>query len=84
MITQVTKLPGIWNLSMLDGLVWIITYLSVILIEIDVGLLIGLSASVLSLLIQGLRPHTCLLSRVPGTDVYVDKTKYSQVSSSKV
>lgn len=80
MITQVTKLPTIWNLSVLDGLVWIITYLSVVLIEIDVGLLIGLCASVLSLLVQGLRPHTCVLSRVPGTDVYVDKSKYSQVS----
>lgn len=79
-IMQVTMLPKIWKLSILDGLVWIITYLSVIFVEIDIGLLVGLGVSLISLLIQGLKPYTCLLSRVPGTDIYVDKAKYMQVS----
>lgn len=79
---QITELPTIWRLSFLDALVWISTYLSVILIEIDVGLLVGLLVSVLSLFIQGLKPQTYLLSRVPGTDIYVDKSKYNQVRSS--
>ena len=77
---QITQLPSIWKLSFLDALVWISTYLSVILIEIDVGLLVGLLVSVLSLFIQGLKPQSYLLSRVPGTDIYVDKSKYNHVS----
>lgn len=79
LILQITELPNIWRLSFLDGLVWITTYLAVVIIEIDVGLLVGLAVSVLSLFIQGMKPHTCLLSRVPGTDIYVDKTKYNHV-----
>lgn len=79
-LLQVTRLPHIWKLSMLDGIVWIITYVTVILVEIDVGLLVGLGFSILSLLIQGIKPYTCVLSRVPGTDIYVDKSKYSHVS----
>lgn len=78
-IMQITELPQIWKLSFLDGLVWITTYLSVIFIEIDIGLLVGLVVSVLSLFIQGMKPHTAILSRVPGTDIYVDKSKYNQV-----
>lgn len=77
-IMQVTKLPSIWKLSILDGIVWIITYLTVIFVEIDIGLLVGLGVSLISLLIQGLKPNTCLLSRVPETDIYVDKSKYMQ------
>lgn len=81
-IMQVTKLPSIWKLSILDGIVWIITYLTVIFVEIDIGLLVGLGVSLISLLIQGLKPNTCLLSRVPETDIYVDKSKYMQVHRS--
>ncbi len=79
-LLQVTKLPQIWRLSLLDGLVWLITYLTVIFVEIDIGLLVGLCFSIISLLVQGMKPNTCLLSRVPGTDIYVDRSKYTQVS----
>ncbi|XKL65796.1 hypothetical protein PGB90_009216 [Kerria lacca] len=78
LLMQITALPQIWKLSILDGLVWIITYLTVVIVGIDVGLLVGLCFSIISLLIQGMKPYTCLLSRVPGTDIYVDKAKYNQ------
>lgn len=76
---QVKNLPKIWKLSILDGIVFLVTYLTVVIVDIDVGLLVGLFFSILSLLIQGMKPYTCLLSRVPGTDIYVDKSKYNHV-----
>lgn len=74
---KVMELPQIWKLSVLDGIVWVTTYLTVVLVEIDIGLLTGLFVSVISLFIQGMKPYTCLLGRVSGTDIYVDKTKYN-------
>ncbi|XP_072161648.1 prestin [Bemisia tabaci] len=78
-LLQVRAFPKIWRLSFLDGLVYILTFLTVILVEVDIGLIVGFSVSLASILIQGIRPYCCLLGRVPNTDIYVDKTRFNTV-----
>lgn len=77
---QVFDLPSIWRCSRLDGIVWLATYLSVVLIEIDIGLLVGVAASILALLARGLTANVATLQRLPNTDIYVDSAKYDKAS----
>lgn len=76
---QVKDLIGILKLSKMDGIIWICTYLTVVLVEIDVGLAVGVTVSVISIFIRGMRPYICQLARLPNTDIYVDPSRYSKV-----
>jgi solute carrier family 26 protein len=79
MLLQAKDLPSFWRLSKLDGLVWIITFLTVVLVDIDYGLLVGLGLSLASILIQGMKPYTCLLGAMPNMDIYLDCNRYKEV-----
>jgi solute carrier family 26 protein len=78
MLLQAKNLPSFWRLSKLDGLVWIITFLTVVLVDIDYGLLVGLALSLVSILVQGMKPYTCLLGVMPNMDIYLDCNRYRE------
>ncbi|XP_059607862.1 solute carrier family 26 member 10-like isoform X2 [Phlebotomus argentipes] len=65
-----------WKCSHLDGFIWLTTFLTVVLVAIDVGLIVGIALSILTLLLKSLKPYVCLLGSVPGTEIYLDVTKY--------
>lgn len=71
-----------YKLSHLDAVVWIVTFLSVVIIAIDVGLAVGIVMSIACIFIRGLKPYTCLLGIVPKTDFYLDISRYKAVSGS--
>ncbi|XP_049879425.1 solute carrier family 26 member 10 isoform X2 [Pectinophora gossypiella] len=76
MFMQVKELSKFWKLSKLDALVWLVTFLTTLLINIDIGLGAGLLASVGTLFSRSQRPYTCLLGRVLNTDIYLDIKRY--------
>lgn len=78
-LLQVKDIVNIWQMSALDGIVWICTYVTVIIVEIDIGLLVGLIVSIVTILFRGLRPYVYRLSRLPNTDIYVERSKYGKV-----
>jgi solute carrier family 26 protein len=81
MLLQAKDLLSFWRLSKLDGLVWIITFLTVVLVDIDYGLLVGLILSLASILVQSMKPYTCLLGVMPNMDIYLDCSRYREVSA---
>nr|CAD7601855.1 unnamed protein product [Timema genevievae] len=76
MLMQALQLPKFWRLSTLDGVVWLATFITVVFIDIDYGLLAGIVLSLVSIFIQGMKPYTCLLGIVPNTDLYLDVNRY--------
>lgn len=76
MLMQVGEFFAFWRLSRLDAFVWLATFLTVVIVAIDVGLAVGIALSVASILIRGLKPYTCLLGHVPHTDFYLDVSRY--------
>ncbi len=58
--------------SPLDSAVWIVTFLAVVIIDIDIGLAVGAIASVSVLIYRGHRPYAATLGRLPGTEMHVD------------
>lgn len=80
MLLQIIQITDFWKLSRLDAMVWIITFLTVLLVSIDIGLLVGLILSLSCIFIRGMKPYTCLLGNVPKTDLYLDIKRYKAVS----
>ncbi|XP_053953496.1 solute carrier family 26 member 6 [Anastrepha ludens] len=73
MFMQAKELKKYSKQGKLELLTWIATFLSVVLIDIDYGLLIGIFISLLALYIKGLKPYCCLLGIIPeAAAVYVD------------
>ncbi|RZC42192.1 solute carrier family 26 member 10 [Asbolus verrucosus] len=80
MVMQVTALYKFWKFSKMDALVWLATFLTVVFVSIEIGLLIGVIMSLATIFVLSLKPHTCLLGSVPHTDIYIDISRYNGVS----
>lgn len=76
MFMQMKELAKFWGLSKLDAMVWLITFLVTLIVNIDIGLGAGLLASVGALFCRSQKPYTCLLGRVLDTDLYLDTKRY--------
>ncbi|KAL3878660.1 hypothetical protein ACJMK2_030991 [Sinanodonta woodiana] len=55
MFLQVTELPKIWRISRFDFLIWIVTFLCVVILHVDYGLLIGIVFSFFTVVIRSQR-----------------------------
>ncbi|KAM7354769.1 solute carrier family 26 member prestin isoform 2-T24 [Cochliomyia hominivorax] len=73
MFMQAKELKKFAKQGKLEVLTWLCTFICVVLIDIDIGLLIGICISLLTLYIKGLKPYSCLLGYIPeASAVYVD------------
>lgn len=72
MFMQAKELKRFFKEGIMEGLVWCVTFFCVVLIDIDIGLFLGMLVSVIALYLKGWKSHCCLLGEIPGTSVYVD------------
>lgn len=77
---QVKDFFRFFKLSKLDGVVWLSTFLTTVIVSIDLGLLVGVVMSLMSIMILEFKPYVCLFGHIPHTDLYLDISKYSSVS----
>lgn len=75
---QVKDFFRFWKVSKLDGSIWLITFIAVILLDVDIGLYVGLAYSLITLIYKSQRPKTYLLGSINYSDVYVPLKKYAQ------
>ncbi|XP_017889897.1 solute carrier family 26 member 10-like isoform X2 [Ceratina calcarata] len=76
MFQQAKELKRFWKLSKSDALIWISTFLIVVIVNIDIGLLAGILISLAIILWHSLTPYICLLGHLPNTDLYLDTSRY--------
>jgi solute carrier family 26 protein len=55
------------------------TFLSVVIFSIDIGLLIGLSMSILCIFCSGIKAHFSILGHLPNSDLYLDIESFQRV-----
>uniref|UniRef100_A0AAG5DPX5 STAS domain-containing protein n=1 Tax=Anopheles atroparvus TaxID=41427 RepID=A0AAG5DPX5_ANOAO len=72
MLIQVYHIKKFHREGSLELFVWCVTFLSVVIIDIDIGLLIGVVISLLALYVKGWRTYYSVLGTVPDTAIYVD------------
>ncbi|CAG2109629.1 unnamed protein product, partial [Medioppia subpectinata] len=72
MFMQIGDFKRIWLVSKLDATAWMVTFLSVIFLDVDLGLIVGICISILVILIRLVKPTYSLLGCLPSTEIYVD------------
>lgn len=82
MLMKVTEFKKFWKLDRSDGVVWAVTFASVVLLDVEYGLLIGIVLCIGKLILFSVHSYTCTLALVPGTELYLDTKRYKGVCSS--
>ncbi|CAG2167190.1 unnamed protein product [Oppiella nova] len=72
-----------WRISKLDGVsdetgIWLITFLSVVILNVDYGIYCGFGCSLLLLIYKSQRPKTYSLGSVDDSDIYVPLSKFKR------
>ncbi|XP_064489770.1 prestin-like [Ornithodoros turicata] len=73
---QVRDLKNFWNISKIDGHVWLVTFFATVIFGVKIGLIVGVVFSLLTLVFKIQRPKTCILGYIPNTDYFVPTKKY--------
>ncbi|OTF81053.1 Sulfate transporter-like protein [Euroglyphus maynei] len=77
MFLQITDVKIFWLISRLDAAAWIITFLSVVILDIDYGLIIGIISSILVILIK--LTLISILAHLVSTEIYLEKDSYNNL-----
>uniref|UniRef100_A0A3Q3JDU6 STAS domain-containing protein n=1 Tax=Monopterus albus TaxID=43700 RepID=A0A3Q3JDU6_MONAL len=78
MFIQFADVHTLWKTSKVDLLVWLITFVSALLLNLDIGLAVSVGFSVLTIVFRLQLPHYSILGLVPGTDLYLDIESYKE------
>ncbi|CRK91410.1 CLUMA_CG005083, isoform A [Clunio marinus] len=79
MVMQVKGLKRFKREGVLEMTVWLATFIAVVIIDIDIGLLIGVLVSLFALYLKGWKSYSCLLGQLHNTDIYIDMKTHQEV-----
>ncbi|XP_074537034.1 solute carrier family 26 member 6-like [Halichoeres trimaculatus] len=78
MFKQFTDLPMLWRTNKVDLMVWLVTFTSTILLNLDLGLAVSIGFSMLTVIFRTQLPRYSILGQVSGTDLYLDIDTYKE------
>ncbi|XP_076985515.1 solute carrier family 26 member 6-like isoform X2 [Tamandua tetradactyla] len=78
MLMQFTDICSLWKANRVDLLIWLVTFVATILLNLDLGLAVAVVFSLLLVVIRTQLPHYSILGQVPDTDIYRDVAEYSE------
>ncbi|TMS16792.1 Prestin [Larimichthys crocea] len=70
MFLQFQDLPELWRISKIDFMVWVVTWLSVVVLNVDLGLAIGVVFSMMTVICRTQRASCSVLGRASNTEIY--------------
>ncbi|XP_029292365.1 solute carrier family 26 member 6 isoform X2 [Cottoperca gobio] len=78
MFKQILDVPMLWKTNKVDLLVWLVTIISTILLNLDLGLAVSIGFSMLTVIFRTQLPRYSILGHVSGTDLYLDTDTYKE------
>ncbi|KAM4611023.1 solute carrier family 26 member 10 [Polymixia lowei] len=78
MFLQFQDLPDLWRISRIDFMVWLVTWLSVVVLNVDLGLAIGVVFSMMTVICRTQRAGCSVLGRASNTEIYRPLEKHSK------
>uniref|UniRef100_A0A3Q3XI11 STAS domain-containing protein n=1 Tax=Mola mola TaxID=94237 RepID=A0A3Q3XI11_MOLML len=72
MFKQHSDIVTLWKSSKIDLLVWLVTWVSTLLLNLDLGLAASIVFALLTVIFRTQMPTYSVLGNVPGTELYVD------------
>uniref|UniRef100_A0A8C6LFS1 Solute carrier family 26 member 6 n=1 Tax=Nothobranchius furzeri TaxID=105023 RepID=A0A8C6LFS1_NOTFU len=79
MFKQFMDVSLLWKTNKVDLLVWLVTFVSTILLNLDMGLAVSIGFSMLTIIFRAQVPRYSILGNVPDTDLYLDMETYRAV-----
>ncbi|NXK86089.1 S26A6 protein, partial [Formicarius rufipectus] len=76
MFKQFNDLPMLWKSNRVDLMVWIVTFVATLLLNLDIGLAVSVAFGLITVIFRTQLPHYSLLGRISDTDVYKDVAEY--------
>lgn len=73
-----TEAIYLWKVHKFDFGVWMCAFLGVTLLGVEMGLAISVGVSLLLIIYESAFPHTAVLGRLPGSNVYRNVKQYPQ------
>nr|XP_034918993.1 sulfate transporter 4.1, chloroplastic-like isoform X2 [Populus alba] len=68
----------LWHVDKKDFVLWIITSATTLFLGIEIGVLVGVGASLAFVIHESANPHIAVLGRLPGTTVYRNIEQYPE------
>ncbi|XP_053685714.1 solute carrier family 26 member 6-like [Sabethes cyaneus] len=75
-LKQLKQFFQFWERNREDGIVWLGSFLAIVLVSIDAGLLVGLGLSFLASFYRFTHSHIYQLQHVPNTNLYMDMKRF--------
>lgn len=72
------EIARLWRVRRVDAALAVLTFVATLALGIQQGILIGVGASLALFIIRTTRPHTAVLGRLPGTDVYRNIERFAE------
>lgn len=78
MLKQFADIRSLWKSNRMDLLIWLVTFVATILLNLDIGLAVSVVFSLLLVVVRTQLPRYSVLGQVPDTDIYQDVVEYSE------
>ncbi|KAG1942691.1 solute carrier family 26 member 6, like [Pimephales promelas] len=79
MFKQYYDIVTLWRSCKIDLLIWLVTYVSTVLFNLDMGLGASMGFALLTVIFRTQRPSYSLLGHLPGTELYLDMETHEEV-----
>ncbi|NXU49259.1 S26A6 protein, partial [Turnix velox] len=76
MFKQFKDIRMLWKSNKVDLLVWVVTFLATLLLNLDIGLGASVAFGLLTVIFRSQLPHYSILGRISDTEVYRDVADY--------
>ncbi|XP_037384558.1 solute carrier family 26 member 6 isoform X2 [Talpa occidentalis] len=78
MMKQFNDICTLWKANRVDLLIWLVTFVATVLLDLDFGLGVAVGFSLLLVVVRTQLPRYSVLGQVPDTDIYIDMAEYSE------
>ncbi|XP_032625989.1 solute carrier family 26 member 10 isoform X2 [Chelonoidis abingdonii] len=78
MVLQFWDLPELWRISRIDFAVWVVTWLAVVVLNVDVGLAVGVVFSMMTVICRTQRAECMVLGKAANTEIYRPLQRHSK------
>ncbi len=75
-LIDVAMVKRLWTIERVELAMLALTFVATLTIGIVEGILVGVAASLAAFVIRATRPHTALLGRLPGTEIYRNLSRF--------
>ncbi|NXE80882.1 S26A6 protein, partial [Cochlearius cochlearius] len=76
MFKQFDDIRVLWKSNRVDLMVWIVTFVATLMLNLDIGLGASVAFGLLTVIFRTQLPHYSILGRISNTDVYRDVAEY--------